>query len=119
RPIEFEGLSSWDFDKTTWGGRFKLFGTIPVCCKSTGRLGRGGLVLAGKSGVNNGRLQEDLHNLHNKDLVVENLAEFRKKELLLGNCNQHEHHSHKTRKCIQDKRNRLTNFYTYNNNDGQ
>nr|GEW28797.1 hypothetical protein [Tanacetum cinerariifolium] len=44
-----EGLSSWDLDKTTWGGRFVGIGTIPVCCKSTGRLGRGGLVLAGKS----------------------------------------------------------------------
>nr|GEU65660.1 hypothetical protein [Tanacetum cinerariifolium] len=33
----FEGLSSWDLDKTTWGGRFKLFGTVPVCCRCTGK----------------------------------------------------------------------------------
>nr|GFB68152.1 hypothetical protein [Tanacetum cinerariifolium] len=70
-------------------------------------------------GVDNGRLQEDPHNLHNKDIVVEDLAEFRKKELVLGNCNQHEHRSYKTRKCIDGKRNRSTNFHTYNNNDGQ
>nr|GEZ52337.1 hypothetical protein [Tanacetum cinerariifolium] len=50
RPIEFEGLSSWDLDKATWGGRFKLFGTIPMCCRSTGRLGRGGSILARKLG---------------------------------------------------------------------
>nr|GEZ71339.1 hypothetical protein [Tanacetum cinerariifolium] len=33
----FEGLSSCDMDKTTWGGRFKLFGTVPVCCRCTGK----------------------------------------------------------------------------------
>nr|GEV42174.1 hypothetical protein [Tanacetum cinerariifolium] len=44
-------ISGWDLDKTTWGGRFELFGTIPVCYRSTGRLVRGGLVLAGKSGM--------------------------------------------------------------------
>nr|GEX62800.1 hypothetical protein [Tanacetum cinerariifolium] len=38
-----------DLDKTTWGGRFVAIGTIPVCCRSTGRLGRGCWVLAGKS----------------------------------------------------------------------
>nr|GEV46491.1 ribonuclease H-like domain, reverse transcriptase, RNA-dependent DNA polymerase [Tanacetum cinerariifolium] len=42
-------------------------------------------------GVDNGRLQEEPHNLYNEDIVVENLAEFEKKELVLGNCNQHEH----------------------------
>nr|GEU63892.1 reverse transcriptase domain-containing protein [Tanacetum cinerariifolium] len=47
---EFEGLSSWDLDKTTWGGRFKLFGTVPVCCNCTGKVNGGGLVLAGKKG---------------------------------------------------------------------
>nr|GEZ96541.1 hypothetical protein [Tanacetum cinerariifolium] len=43
-----EGLSSWDMDKTTWGGRFKLFGTVPVCCRCTGKVNGDGLVLAGK-----------------------------------------------------------------------
>nr|GEY80991.1 hypothetical protein [Tanacetum cinerariifolium] len=51
RPIELKGLSSWDLDKTTWGGRFVAICTIPVCCRNTGRLGRGGLVLAEKSGT--------------------------------------------------------------------
>nr|GEY00827.1 hypothetical protein [Tanacetum cinerariifolium] len=45
-----EGLSSWDMDKTTWGGQFKLFGTVPVFCRCTGRVNEGGLVLAGKLG---------------------------------------------------------------------
>nr|GFD16309.1 hypothetical protein [Tanacetum cinerariifolium] len=48
--VELEGLSSWDLDKTTWGGRFKLFGTVPVCCKCIGKVNGGGLVLAGKLG---------------------------------------------------------------------
>nr|GEW75738.1 putative reverse transcriptase domain-containing protein [Tanacetum cinerariifolium] len=51
RPIKIEGLSSWDMDKTTWGGRFKLFGTVPVCCRCTGKVNGGGLVLAGKTGT--------------------------------------------------------------------
>nr|GFB55185.1 hypothetical protein [Tanacetum cinerariifolium] len=41
RPIEFEGLSSWDLDKTTWGGRVEAIGTVPGV----------GLVLAGKTGT--------------------------------------------------------------------
>nr|GEX97081.1 hypothetical protein [Tanacetum cinerariifolium] len=32
-----------------------------------------------------------------KEIAVENLAEFGQKELVLGNCNQHEHRSYKTR----------------------
>nr|GEX73450.1 hypothetical protein [Tanacetum cinerariifolium] len=38
--------------------------------------------------VDNGRLQEDPYNLHNKDIVAENLAKFRKKELVLGNSDE-------------------------------
>nr|GEY85093.1 hypothetical protein [Tanacetum cinerariifolium] len=32
-------------------GLGKLFGTVPMCCRCTGNLGRGGLVLAGNSGM--------------------------------------------------------------------
>nr|GEU95935.1 hypothetical protein [Tanacetum cinerariifolium] len=49
RPIEFEGLSSWDLDKTTWGGRVEAIGTVPMCCRCTGKVNGGGLVLAGKT----------------------------------------------------------------------
>nr|GEX62708.1 putative reverse transcriptase domain-containing protein [Tanacetum cinerariifolium] len=47
RPMRFEDLSSWDLDKATWGGRLGSIGTVPVCCRSTGRLefnGKGGAV---------------------------------------------------------------------------
>nr|GEX04736.1 integrase, catalytic region, zinc finger, CCHC-type, peptidase aspartic, catalytic [Tanacetum cinerariifolium] len=50
RPIELEGLSSWDLDKTTWGGRVEAIGTVPMCCRCTGKVNGGGLVLAGKTG---------------------------------------------------------------------
>nr|GEY56679.1 reverse transcriptase domain-containing protein [Tanacetum cinerariifolium] len=53
RPIGLEDFASYDLDKTTWGGRFVAISTIPVCCRSTGRLGRGWWVLAGKSGMGN------------------------------------------------------------------
>nr|GEW12332.1 hypothetical protein [Tanacetum cinerariifolium] len=35
--------------KGTWEGRVVAFGTVPVCCRCTGRLNGGGLVLAGKA----------------------------------------------------------------------
>nr|GEY32131.1 hypothetical protein [Tanacetum cinerariifolium] len=38
RPMRFEDLYSWDLDKTTWGGRAKLFGTIQVVVRCTGKL---------------------------------------------------------------------------------
>nr|GEU93017.1 hypothetical protein [Tanacetum cinerariifolium] len=40
-------------------------------------------------------------------------------EHAMDNCKYNEHHSHKTHKCIDDKRNRPTDLHTYNNNDGQ
>nr|GEU77412.1 hypothetical protein [Tanacetum cinerariifolium] len=49
RPIELEGLSSWDLDKTTWGGRVEAIGTVPMCYRCTGKVNGGGLVLAGKT----------------------------------------------------------------------
>nr|GEU60139.1 reverse transcriptase domain-containing protein [Tanacetum cinerariifolium] len=49
RPMRFEDLSSWDLDKATWGGRVEAIGTVPVCCRCTGRLGEGMGCLAGKS----------------------------------------------------------------------
>nr|GFC17487.1 hypothetical protein [Tanacetum cinerariifolium] len=39
-----------DLDKATWGDRVDAIGTVPVCCRSTGRLGEGMGCLAGKSG---------------------------------------------------------------------
>nr|GEZ66163.1 hypothetical protein [Tanacetum cinerariifolium] len=37
----------------------------------------------------------------------------------MDNYNHNEHRSHKTHKCIDDKRSRPTNLHTYNNKDGQ
>nr|GFB70474.1 hypothetical protein [Tanacetum cinerariifolium] len=31
----------WDLDKAIWGGRVGAIGTVPVCCRSTGELGKG------------------------------------------------------------------------------
>nr|GEV47784.1 hypothetical protein [Tanacetum cinerariifolium] len=48
RPIGLEGLDTWDGGKGTWGGRAKVFGTVPVWCMCTGRGVRDGLFLARK-----------------------------------------------------------------------
>nr|GFB68065.1 hypothetical protein [Tanacetum cinerariifolium] len=49
-PNKIRDLSSWDLDKATWGGRVEAIGTVPMCCRSTGRLGEGMGCLAGKWG---------------------------------------------------------------------
>nr|GEY45426.1 hypothetical protein [Tanacetum cinerariifolium] len=50
RPIRLGDLSSWDLDKATWGGQVEAIGTVPVCCRCTGRLGEGMGCFAGKWG---------------------------------------------------------------------
>nr|GEZ07640.1 putative RNA-directed DNA polymerase, eukaryota, reverse transcriptase zinc-binding domain protein [Tanacetum cinerariifolium] len=42
------GCDTWDGGKGTWGGRAKVFGTVPVWCRCTGRGVGDGLFLAGK-----------------------------------------------------------------------
>nr|GEX64150.1 hypothetical protein [Tanacetum cinerariifolium] len=54
RPIKFKGLSSWDLDNVTWGGRVEAIGTVPVYCRCTRRLGEGMGYLAGKLGKRDG-----------------------------------------------------------------
>nr|GEW19682.1 integrase, catalytic region, zinc finger, CCHC-type, peptidase aspartic, catalytic [Tanacetum cinerariifolium] len=48
RPIRRKGCATWDGGNSTWGGQAKVFGTVPVWCRCTGRGVRDGFFLAGK-----------------------------------------------------------------------
>nr|GFA93678.1 hypothetical protein [Tanacetum cinerariifolium] len=43
-----EGMCPWDGGNSTWGGRAKGFGTVPVCVRAQEKLGKGESILAGK-----------------------------------------------------------------------
>nr|GEY32010.1 hypothetical protein [Tanacetum cinerariifolium] len=43
-----EGYDTWDVGKVTWGGRAKVFGTVPVCVGVQEKAYGGEGVLAGK-----------------------------------------------------------------------
>nr|GEV02418.1 retrovirus-related Pol polyprotein from transposon TNT 1-94 [Tanacetum cinerariifolium] len=48
RPIRRKGCATWDGGNCTWGAQAKVFGTVPVWCRCTGRGVRDGLFLARK-----------------------------------------------------------------------
>nr|GEZ45976.1 integrase, catalytic region, zinc finger, CCHC-type, peptidase aspartic, catalytic [Tanacetum cinerariifolium] len=48
RPIRKEEIASWDGGKSTWGGRAKGFGTVPVCVSVEEMVYGGRSLLAGK-----------------------------------------------------------------------
>nr|GFC21802.1 hypothetical protein [Tanacetum cinerariifolium] len=43
-----EGYATWDGGNSTWGGRARVFGTVPVCMKVQEKAGEEGLILAGR-----------------------------------------------------------------------
>nr|GEV80619.1 hypothetical protein [Tanacetum cinerariifolium] len=48
RPMRKEGCATWDGSKSTWGGRARGVGTVPVCVSVQERVYGGGIVLAVK-----------------------------------------------------------------------
>nr|GEZ64900.1 hypothetical protein [Tanacetum cinerariifolium] len=48
RPIRKEEIASWDGGKSTWGGRVRVFGTVPVCVRVQERAREGVVVFGGK-----------------------------------------------------------------------
>nr|GEX95505.1 ribonuclease H-like domain-containing protein [Tanacetum cinerariifolium] len=46
--MRLESLATWDEGNSTWGGRAKGYGTVPVWCRCTGECVGDGLFLAGK-----------------------------------------------------------------------
>nr|GEV05962.1 hypothetical protein [Tanacetum cinerariifolium] len=59
----------WDLDNVTWGGQVEAIGTVPVCCRCTGKVNGGGLVLVGKTGTDQTVSGKDSSN----PLMVDNL----------------------------------------------
>nr|GEZ59774.1 reverse transcriptase domain-containing protein [Tanacetum cinerariifolium] len=43
-----KGCATWDGGNSTWGGRARVFGTVPVCVRVQERAGGEGHVLAGR-----------------------------------------------------------------------
>nr|GEU72417.1 hypothetical protein [Tanacetum cinerariifolium] len=41
--MRLEGYATWDGGNSTWGGRVKGFGTVPVCVRAQEKLGKRGL----------------------------------------------------------------------------
>nr|GEV67553.1 protein kinase-like domain, phloem protein 2-like protein [Tanacetum cinerariifolium] len=48
RPIGLEECATWDGGNNTWGGRARVFGTVPVCVSVQEMAGGEGRVLAGR-----------------------------------------------------------------------
>nr|GEZ88146.1 hypothetical protein [Tanacetum cinerariifolium] len=47
RPIRKKGCATWDGSNSTWGGRVRVFGTVPMCLGVQERAGGEGRVLTG------------------------------------------------------------------------
>nr|GEY76255.1 hypothetical protein [Tanacetum cinerariifolium] len=45
--MRLESLATWDGGNSTWGGRARVFGTVPMCVRVQERAGEEGLILAG------------------------------------------------------------------------
>nr|GEV06553.1 hypothetical protein [Tanacetum cinerariifolium] len=70
-----EGCATWDRGNSTWGGRVRVFGTVPVCVSVQEMVYGGGSLLAGKvvkatvridDEVVQGQRQRDNNNLQDE-----------------------------------------------------
>nr|GEV67259.1 reverse transcriptase domain-containing protein [Tanacetum cinerariifolium] len=76
RPMRKEGCATWDRGKSTWGGRARGFGTVPVCVSVQEKAG--GMSFGGKILVD---LQE--HTIAEKDFKNLYPSDFEDLNLLL------------------------------------
>nr|GEV11635.1 hypothetical protein [Tanacetum cinerariifolium] len=92
RPMRLESLATWDGVNSTWGGRAKGFGTVPVCMRVQERAGEDGLILTGrhfKLNANfklicvkcNGCMLSDNHDLYVLNVINDMNARLKSKSM--------------------------------------